>query len=202
MARARSRKRRPAGARRTPAGAGADAAAPPAATPHAASPAAPKQARAPRSRDAPGGRARVRTSPAAPTYGERPRAPWHPLPLSELLILAGAIGAAVGFAKVGHGLSSGGPALLAGIGAVAIGTIEVTLREHRSGYRSHTVMLAFMVVLVFHSVVVLGLSAFTAVPRLLEVGLFAVDVALFAFLFKLLRARFLDARHARVVREG
>jgi hypothetical protein len=202
MARARSRKRRPAGAKRTPAGAGAGADAPQAATAPAGSPAAPKQARAPRSPDPPSGRGRVRASSAAPTYGERPRAPWHPLPLSELLILAGAIGAAVGFAKVGHGLSSGGPALLAGIGAVAIGTIEVTLREHRSGYRSHTVMLAFMVVLVFHSAVVLGLSAFTAVPRLLNVGLFAVDLALFAFLFKLLRARFLDARHARVVREG
>jgi hypothetical protein len=200
MARARSRKRRPAGARRTPAGAGA--AAPQAGAPRGAAPAAPTKARAPRSPDAPSARGRVRASPAAPTYGERPRAPWHPLPLSELLILAGAVGAAVGFVKVGHGLSSGGPALLAGIGAVALGTIEVTLREHRSGYRSHTVMLAFMVVLVFHSAVVLGLSAVTTVPRLLEVGLFAVDVALFAFLFKLLRARFLDARHARVVREG
>ncbi len=207
MARARSRKRRPAGAKRTPAGAGAGAAAPQAATPNTAasnpaSPArpVPKKARAPRG--APSGRGRVRSSPTAPTYGERPHAPWHPLPLSELLILVGAIGAAVGFAKVGHGFSSGGPALLAGIGAVALGTIEVTLREHRSGYRSHTVMLAFMVVLVFHSVVVLGLSAFTTVPRLLNVGLFAVDVALFALLFKLLRARFLDARHARVLREG
>jgi hypothetical protein len=184
MAQARSRKRRPAGARRTPAKT------------------ARKQDSPAKARDGATAPRRSRSSPAAPTYGERPRAPWHPLPLSELLILAGAIGAAVGFAKVGHGLSSGGPALLAGIGAVAIGTIEVTLREHRSGYRSHTVMLAFLVVLVFHSAVVLGLSAFTTVPRLLNVGLFAVDLALFAFLFKLLRARFLDARHARVVREG
>jgi len=34
------------------------------------------------------------------------------------------------------------------------------------------------------------------------VGLLAVDFALFAFLFKLFRARFLDARHARRIREG
>jgi hypothetical protein len=198
MARARSRKRRPAGARRLPAGASGDA---PAGTAASRAPAAAGKAREPRA--APTARKRVRTSPTAPAYGERPRSPWHPLPLSELLILVGAVGAAIGFSRAArHGLASGGPALLAGIGAVAIGTFEVALREHRSGHRSHTVMLALLLVLIFHSVVVFGLSLFIAVPRLFNVGLLAVDLALFAFLFKLLRARFLDARHARVIREG
>ena len=50
----------------------------------------------------------------------------------------------------------------------------------------------------FHTALVLGLIAFTTVPRLLNVGLLVLDVAIFAVLFKLLRARFLDAR-ARVV---
>ena len=49
-----------------------------------------------------------------------------------------------------------------------------------------------------HSAIALGLAAFTTVPRLLNVGLLALDGAVFAVLFKLLRARFLDAR-ARVV---
>ena len=31
--------------------------------------------------------------------GERPQAPWHPLPLSELLILVGAIGAVVAWLR-------------------------------------------------------------------------------------------------------
>jgi hypothetical protein len=187
MARARSRKRRPTGVRRGPA-------TPPAST--ARKPNAPAKVRR--------GAAAARTSGsfAAPTYGERPNAPWHPLPLSELLILCGAIGAALGLSKVGHGISSGGPALAAGLGAVAIGTFEVTFREHRSGYRSHTVMLAALPVLVFDSIVVFGLISFTTLPRLFSVGLIAVDLALFAFLFKLLRARFLDARHARRIREG
>jgi hypothetical protein len=198
MARARSRKRRPTGARRAPAGASADTAGSRVAAPPATT--APKRARAPRG--APAGSGKVRSSPAAPTYGERPHAPWHPLPLSELLILVGAVGAAIGLSKLGHGFSSGRSALLAGLGALAIGTVEVTLREHRSGYRSHTVMLGLLVVLVLDTVVVLGLSALTTLPRLFSVGLLAVDVALFAFLFKLLRARFLDARHARVIREG
>jgi hypothetical protein len=188
MARARSRKRRPAGARRAPANTARKPDSPAKASDGAG---VPRGAGA-RSRSRP-------TSPTAPTYGERPRAPWHPLPLSELLILVGAIGAAIGFSRASrHGLSSGGPALFAGVGAVAIGTIEVTLREHRTGYRSHAVMLALLLVLVFHSAVVLGLSSITTVPQLLNVGLLAVDLALFAFLFKLLRARFLDARRERV----
>jgi hypothetical protein len=184
MARARSRKRRPTGARRA----------------LASTPRKPADASAKVRRDA--GASRNSRPFAAPTYGEPPRSPWHPLPLSELLILVGAIGAAIGLSKIGHGLSSGAPALLAGLGAVGIGTIEVTLREHRSGYRSHTVMLALLFVLVFDTAVVLVLSSFTTLPRLFSVGLLAVDFALFAFLFKLLRARFLDARHARRIREG
>jgi hypothetical protein len=187
MARTRSRKRRPAGARRAPANTARKPDSPAKASDGAGVP------------SGAGARSRSRSSSTAPTYGERPRARWHPLPLSELLILVGAIGAAIGFSRASrHGLSSGGPALLAGVGAVAIGTIEVTLREHRTGYRSHAVMLALLLVLVFHSAVVLGLSSMTTVPQLLNVGLLAVDLALFAFLFKLLRARFLDARRERV----
>jgi hypothetical protein len=151
-----------------------------------------------------GGRAHTRTRDKKDfrdplSVGERPPAPWHPWPLSEMLILVGAVGTVVGLARLGHGgISNGGPVLFAGLGAVALGTIEVTLREHRAGYRSHTLILALLPVVIFHSAVVLGLAAFTTVPRLLNVGLLAVDAALFAVLFKLLRARFQDAR-ARVV---
>jgi hypothetical protein len=180
VARARSRKRRPTGATRAP-------------------------ARAKKGVASPTGSSRAvnkSRSPAAPTYGERPNAPWHPLPLSELLILVGAIAAALGLARSGHDASSGGRLLLAGLGAVGIGTIEVTLREHRSGYRSHTVMLAGLAVLVFDSILVLVLTSFTTLPRVFTLGLIALDFALFAVLFKLLRARFVQARHARVIREG
>lgn len=133
------------------------------------------------------------------SVGERPQAPWHPWPLSEMLILIGAIGTVVGMARLGHGgISSGGPVLFAGLAAVVLGTLEITWREHNAGYRSHTLILALLPVVVLHSVLALGLAAFTTVPRLLNVGLLFVDAAIFAVLFKLLRARFLDAR-ARVV---
>jgi hypothetical protein len=133
---------------------------------------------------------------APASVGERPQAPWHPLPLSELLILVGAIGTVI---ALGRGeLQSGGAALFASLGAVAIGTIEVTLREHLSGYRSHTLLLALLPTILFHSVVVLALAAFVQLPRLATTGMLVLDGALFAFLFKLLRARFLDARRERV----
>jgi hypothetical protein len=205
VARARSRKRRPTGAKRAPAGANGAASTAGASEAldvevagtgkNGGKAAAPGKARST-------GAAKKSRSPAAPTYGERPDAPWHPLPLSELLILVGAIAAALGLARSGHDASGGGRLLLAGLAALGVGTIEVTLREHRSGYRSHTLMLAGLVVLVFDSVLVLALTAITSLPRLFSVGLIALDFALFAFLFKLLRARFLDARHARVIKEG
>lgn len=129
------------------------------------------------------------------SVGERPHAPWHPLPLSELLILVGGIGTIIAL-KRGE-VQSGGAALFASLAAVVIGTIEVTLREHLSGYRSHTLILALLPTIVFHSVVVLVLAAFIRVPRWFTTAMLLLDAALFAFLFKLLRARFLDSRRER-----
>jgi hypothetical protein len=131
--------------------------------------------------------------------GERPQAPWHPLPLSELLILVGAIGAAIGFSR---GVSHGAAPMFAGLAAVLLGTLEFTLREHLSGYRSHSTIIAVIAVAAFHTTVGLSVAAFTRVPRALNVGLIAVDLALFAVLFKFLRARFLDARRERVFAGG
>ena len=127
--------------------------------------------------------------------GERPQAPWHPLPLSELLILAGGIGAVVAYAR---GIASNGALLGASIGAVVLGTIEVTLREHLSGFRSHTLMLSVLPVIVFHSAVVLVVLALeNRAPGWLNVALLPIDVAIGVVLFKLLRARYVDARRER-----
>jgi hypothetical protein len=130
------------------------------------------------------------------SVGERPQAPWHPLPLSELLILVGAIGTVIGLQK---GVSNGGPALIAGLAAVLLGTLEVTLREHLSGYRSHTLILALLPTIIFDTILALVVAAFvTPVPVGFKVAVLVLDVPLFVFLFKLLRARFKDARRERV----
>jgi hypothetical protein len=132
--------------------------------------------------------------PVTTTYGERPPAPWHPLPLSELLILVGGIAFVIALIRLRHGVSAGGPLLLASIVAVALGTIEVAWREHNSGFRSHTLLLALMPVVVLHSAVVLGYTFLAKASQVVNLGMFAVDIALFVFLFRVLRARFLDAR--------
>jgi hypothetical protein len=115
------------------------------------------------------------------------------LPLSELLILVGAIGTVVGFSR----REAGRPLLLAGIGAVALGTIEFSLREHLGGYRSHTILLAFIPTVVVHTALSLLLAGLGVPAAAAGLAPLVVDGALFAFLFKLLRARFLDARRER-----
>jgi hypothetical protein len=67
---------------------------------------------------------------------ERPPAPWGSFPLAELTILAGLVLLAIGF--VGESLTA------IAVGAVlgALGGLEVSVREHFAGYRSHTTMLA------------------------------------------------------------
>ncbi len=178
--RGRSRKRRPRG-QGTPA--------------DEAAPAPLKTAPQPQARPRPRSRER---GPAGPC-DQRPQAPWHPWPLSELLILVGAVGTIVGVSRLKHGgAANAGPVLVAGIAAVAIGTLEVTLREHLSGYRAHTLLLALIPAIVLHTVVIVGLSAFIAVPRWVNIPVLVLDGALFAFLYKLLRARFLDARRQRL----
>jgi len=123
---------------------------------------------------------------------ERPRAPWHPLPLSEILIVVGGIAIAIGL--VSGGPAQAAPAILAGVGAVLLGTFEVTLREHLAGFRSHAALLALLAVVVFHTAAVFIVSAFASFPRQANIALFAIDLALFLFLFRLLRSRYIDAK--------
>jgi uncharacterized membrane protein len=195
--RGRSRKRRgsTSSGGRAPAGERAGALEQPAAeaAPHA-EPA--RREREPRPRE----QARVRAGRAggvtdALSVGERPNAPWHPFPLSELLILVGIIGAVIAW---GRGVQHGGTGLLvASIACVMLGTIEVTLREHLSGFRSHAILLSVLPPLALHSAVVLITQSQTQVPRWLNVALLPVDGALFWLLYRLLRARFQDARRER-----
>lgn len=140
----------------------------------------------------------TRRVPAYRDYDDRPQAPWHPLPLSEILILAGAIAFVVSLTRLGHhGIASAGPLLLAGVLALGLGTAEVSWREHRSGFRSHTLLLAFIPVLALHTVVVVGYSTLATPSRALNVGMLVVDIAVFVTLARHLRASFRNAQARR-----
>jgi len=70
---------------------------------------------------------------------ERPPAPWGNFPLAELTVLAGIVTLAIG-AIGGHPTAIGVGVVLAGLGG-----LEVSVREHFAGYRSHTTLLAGLV---------------------------------------------------------
>jgi hypothetical protein len=121
--------------------------------------------------------------------GERPESPFGGLPISELAILLGFIAFVAGI------IQGGGPALIVGIIVCALGVVEITAREHFSGFRSHTALLAAIPAVGVEALVVQLFGE----PR--QRGLLLlVAVPVFAILFWLLRRRFLVARQARVAR--
>ncbi|CAA9524672.1 MAG: hypothetical protein AVDCRST_MAG85-3124 [uncultured Solirubrobacteraceae bacterium] len=70
---------------------------------------------------------------------EAPKAPWHPFPLVELSVLIGMVLVVVGVLSEGDRR----PILLfSGIGLISIASLELAIREHFAGYRSHSSLLA------------------------------------------------------------
>ena len=71
---------------------------------------------------------------------EAPPAPWHPFPLVELAIFAGLVLIVVAFAS-----DPGDPRttlLFGGIALISVASLELAVREHFAGFRSHTALLA------------------------------------------------------------
>lgn len=114
------------------------------------------------------------------TGDERPPAPWGSFPLTQLAVLAGLVLIAVG-------LISGDPALLlGGLLLGSLGGLELSLREHFAGYRSHTTLLAAV------GAVAVALVTWFAIglPFAMSVGLAA---GAFVLLFLVLRQAFIRA---------
>ena len=105
---------------------------------------------------------------------------------------AGAVGVIVGL------IQGGGAALIVGIVVCTLGVVEVTAREHFSGYRSHAMLLAAIPAVAVEVIVVVAVGA-PGQRRDRALMLLAV-VPVFGVLFWLLRKRFQAARQARVRR--
>jgi predicted membrane channel-forming protein YqfA (hemolysin III family) len=113
---------------------------------------------------------------------EAPKAPWHPFPLVELTVLLALVFIVLGFVSN----SSHRRATLIALGLV-LGTLsglELSIREHFAGYRSHSSLLAGATALV----VDLPLYFLTALP---QVALLATAVVVFGVAFYLLRNAFM-----------
>jgi hypothetical protein len=109
--------------------------------------------------------------------------------VSEVAIFAGAVALIVGWFR------HGGPALIVGVVVCTLGVLEVTSREHFSGYRSHSTLLAAVPAVGTEVAVVALIGA----PRE-RLLLLVVIVPVYAGVFWLLRRRFRIARQARVAR--
>ena len=121
--------------------------------------------------------------------GERPRGLFGAVPVSEAAILAGIVAAVVGFVQ-----RSPLP-LVVGLIICGLGVMEVVGREHFTGYRSHTALLA--------AIPAIGIEAALAALVGHSPGkglLLVIVVPVFALLFWALHRRFRIARQARVAR--
>lgn len=70
---------------------------------------------------------------------EAPEPPWGRFPLVELVILAGILLVVAGFLTAG---ARQGVLISGGVALICLASLELTIREHLAGYRSHTTLLA------------------------------------------------------------
>ena len=86
--------------------------------------------------------ARRKAAAASPRRGTReaPPAPWGSFPLTELVVLLALIFGVVGFIRFDH--HTGKIMVAAAMCLGSLGGLEVSIREHFAGYRSHTTLLA------------------------------------------------------------
>lgn len=118
--------------------------------------------------------------PTGPSGDGRPEAPWGKFPLMEIAVMAGLV-------MIGIGLFGGSPTLLlGGLLVASVGGLELALREHFAGYRSHTTLLAFV------AAVGSACVGFFAIGLDIRFSL-AVGVLVFALAFTLLRRAFINA---------
>jgi len=109
---------------------------------------------------------------AADAEDERPPAPWGSFPLIELCVLAGIICLILGFFVVGG--DRGTILIGAGLALGSIGGLDLSIREHFSGYRSHTLVLAGV-----PAVIVLALLFYLGPDGLPQIAKAAIGAAVF-----------------------
>jgi hypothetical protein len=139
-----------------------------------------RRARPPRAR----GDAPASPHAAPPTHKARleeaPKAPWSPFPLVELCVLAALVLIVLGV--VTHG--SRREALLAcGIALACLAGLELSIREHFAGYRSHSALLAGAAAVV----VAVPLYLLTGLPQIV---LLAIGALVYSLGFVALRRAF------------
>jgi hypothetical protein len=133
-----------------------------------------RRKRRPRAAAPPQPKQRKPVEPAArrTARNEAPQAPWGSFPLTELTILVGLVMLVLGFARAG---TQGTLLIVVGISLAALGGLELTIREHFAGYRSHTTLLALACAVLSAALAfAVGIAAFGSVVALIPVAIGAV----------------------------
>jgi hypothetical protein len=108
----------------------------------------------------------------------RPKAPWHPFPLVELCVLAGIVLLVLGL--INFDSRQGKTMLVVGLGLGSLGGLDTAAREHFSGYKSHTTVLAGV-----PAVAVAAVLYFTQVPwPVVTIGAVVTFAAAFFLLWR------------------
>jgi len=130
-----------------------------------------------------------RSSKPRPRADERPPAPWGAFPLAELTVLAGIVSLVAGF------VAASPTAIGLGVVLAGLGGLEVSVREHFAGYRSHTALLA-------GTVFVLVTGALFYLAGLILVFALIAGILAFATSFYALRRAFQKASGGLSFRAG
>jgi hypothetical protein len=109
--------------------------------------------------------------------GERPPAPWGSFPLVEICVLLAIVLLIGGFVVSG---TQGATMVFAGLALGSLAGLELAIREHFAGYRSHTMLLAGAVA-VFVGTLVAVTAGKILLPVLLGIGLVVFVVGFVVF---------------------
>jgi hypothetical protein len=131
--------------------------------------------------------ARRRAVAAKPTSGrrratrERPPAPWGSFPLTELVVLLSLVLGVIGFIRLSthSGKVMVGAAMVLG----SLGGLEVSIREHFAGFKSHTTLLAASAAVIAMLIVsaVGGTSGLAVLGIVVAVGILVFVLAFWGF---------------------
>jgi hypothetical protein len=120
-----------------------------------------------------GARARQRR----PGRDERPPAPWGSFPLVELCVLVAIVLLVAGFFVSGQ---RGATMIAMGLALGSLGGLELSIREHFAGYRSHTTLLAGAVAVLVGTLVAV-VAGKILIPVLIAVGVIVFVASFYAF---------------------
>ncbi len=124
-----------------------------------------------------GGERRRSYSRGRPSIDERPPPPWGRFPLSELAVLVSIV------LLIGSFVVRGNQGVVMFAAGLALGTLaglEVSIREHFAGFRSHSSLLAGSIAVLAVTAIALAAGK-VLVPLLLAAGLAVFGISFWSF---------------------